>query len=279
MLSVFVCLSWQKMTPWHTWTAGNYGAGNVMAWRLNPTEATFAKLPEYYKPTPTQLSIPHPTVIDWIPWPEVRDKLINYHSANPCLDDIIREIGNSYVVEGDLSKLVAAREPVMGFVTVWDIVRAISPEATLENSKLYRDCDQTFDNPFPRDIEMAENPYSMSNAGSDEYVDKTCSLPALNVRSLFGSKTLAIQAFKLFKMEKAENLRLHPAFFENHPEFADCRSRLMGRGLCLNAPSQVSVPSPRALESSVLGMYREFTTQTLNKTPGCSSRANLISVN
>lgn len=260
MLSVFVCLSWQKMTPWHTWTAGNFGAGKLMIWRLNPTEASFAKLPAHYRPTQTQLSIPHPTVIDWISWPEIRDKLIRYHSANPCLDDIIREIGNCYVVETDLSRLVAARGPVMGFVGVWDIVRAISPEATLDNSSPSRDFNQTFDSSYGQDVQWGESLSSGSITESYEYIDGTCTLPAPNLSSLFGSKTLATQAFQLLKMEKAENLRLHPAFFENHPEFADCRN-LMARGVSLKPRHHVSMPSPRALGTNVLGMYREFTTQ------------------
>lgn len=279
MLSVFVCLSWQKMTPWHTWTAGNFGAGHVMAWRLNPTETTFAKLPTHFRPTQSQLCIPHPTVIDWIPWPEIRDKLIHYHSSNPYLDEIIREIGNCYVVETDLSRLVVTSGPVMGFVSVWDIVRAISPEATFENSGSYRDSNQESDTTFYRGIHLDQSSPSSSISEIDDDLDQTCSLPAPNLASLFSSKAFAIQTFRLLNMEKAENLRLHPSFFENHPELADCRRNLMARGVSLRPPHQVSVPSPQALESNILGMYREFTMQTLESSLSYCSGTSFISVN
>jgi hypothetical protein len=252
------------MTAWQTWTVGNFGGWAVMAWRLNPTLISYRKLPKNYRPTPTQLSMPYPVVIDWIVWPELRDSLILCHSSNPYLDDIIREIGNSYVVETDLSILVAGLDPVMGYVSVWDIVRAISPDSTLEPSELYQDEGFT-----------SETYHESDSAASSPFES---SLPAPCLSALFNSRHLASQAFKLLKMEKVGNLRLDPAFFENHPEFSSCRGKLAARGVPLKPSSWFSIPSPRPIESSVLRIYRDLTSQALKNSLSGPDETALICV-
>lgn len=261
MLSVFVCVSWPKMTAWHTWTAGNFGAGSAMAWRLCPTPVTYARFPPLFRPTQIQLLMPHPTVIDWLAWPELRNKLILYHSANPYLDDIIREIGNSYVVEADLSSLVAGIGSVAGYVGVWDLIRAISPEAVREDTEIYRDDSQEFEGGFYAGS-CFRGPSSPEEVVVD-IVDQALKLPAPSVNALFESKTLATQAFRLLKMDKVESLRLDPTFFDSHPELCDCRESLAARGIHLKPSSWISVPLPRPVEPDVLGIYNELTTQAL----------------
>lgn len=49
---------------------------NLVRWRLCRTRETFAALPEFLRPTETQLTIPHPIWMDVIVWPAVRDRLI-----------------------------------------------------------------------------------------------------------------------------------------------------------------------------------------------------------
>ncbi|PYH87472.1 hypothetical protein BO71DRAFT_414830, partial [Aspergillus ellipticus CBS 707.79] len=45
-------------------------------WLLSPSPTTFAKLPAFLRPTPAQLSIPHPAALDLIAWPDIRVNLI-----------------------------------------------------------------------------------------------------------------------------------------------------------------------------------------------------------
>ena len=89
MLSVFVCMSWSVMTSWHTYTRSHVPLKRLHIWRLNPTAEAYMKMDSYYRPTQIQLSIPHPSIIDWMPWPAMRDKLILYHAANPHLDNVV----------------------------------------------------------------------------------------------------------------------------------------------------------------------------------------------
>ncbi|KAG9767502.1 hypothetical protein ABEF95_011042 [Exophiala dermatitidis] len=54
-----------------------------MRWQINPTQENYERLPEWLRPTPSQLYTPHPAWIDHIPWPMLRDKLIANHQDYP----------------------------------------------------------------------------------------------------------------------------------------------------------------------------------------------------
>lgn len=47
-------------------------------WRNFPCECTYRQLPPEYRPTRAQLVIPHSPMIDWMPWPDLRDLAIMY---------------------------------------------------------------------------------------------------------------------------------------------------------------------------------------------------------
>ena len=47
-------------------------------WRNFPCERSYRRLPPAYRPTRAQLAIPHSPMIDWMPWPDVRDMAIKY---------------------------------------------------------------------------------------------------------------------------------------------------------------------------------------------------------
>jgi hypothetical protein len=53
---------------------------NLLRWRMCQSEDTFEAIPEFLRPTPIQLAVPHPAFIDTYPWPKVRDRIIT------CLD-------------------------------------------------------------------------------------------------------------------------------------------------------------------------------------------------
>lgn len=48
----------------------------------------------------------YPLVIDWCLFGLVRERLIMYYAANPCLDEVISDMSTSFSVETDLSELV-----------------------------------------------------------------------------------------------------------------------------------------------------------------------------
>jgi len=56
--------------------AFHYTVALLLRWLVNPTEQSFAQLPEFLRPTVVQKTIPHPAWIDTVPWPQARDRII-----------------------------------------------------------------------------------------------------------------------------------------------------------------------------------------------------------
>lgn len=46
-------------------------------WRVFPTRESYREIPEWLRPIPLQLRIPHPAWMDAIPWPRVRALLVS----------------------------------------------------------------------------------------------------------------------------------------------------------------------------------------------------------
>lgn len=216
------------------------------------------------------MSVPYPSIIDWIPWPQIRDKLIIHHAANPRVDDVICDIGNSYVLPVDLSLLIKCPQSVLGYVGVWDLVRAIAPEATGSPEP-----------PSPEDMNWHDD----NNANGFQ----SLTLPAKDANTLFSSRELAAQAFKLLGADKgAANFRLDPAFFGKHPEMYDNSSTdLMAFGVALRPDMHIANPicPPEGLKVSVVAQYQEMSkylidlalesrhiTQTFHGVPGFSQQ-------
>ena len=52
----------------------------ILRWQVAPTQENYDRLPEWIRPTPMQLSVPHPVWVDYLPWPSIRDIIgANYH--------------------------------------------------------------------------------------------------------------------------------------------------------------------------------------------------------
>jgi len=52
----------------------------IMRWQIYPTQENYDRLPDWMTPRPSQLFTPHPAWIDYLPWPRMRDKLVEcYH--------------------------------------------------------------------------------------------------------------------------------------------------------------------------------------------------------
>jgi hypothetical protein len=47
-----------------------------MRWQISPTRENMERLPEWIRPLPCQLEIPHPAWMDYLPYPEMRERVI-----------------------------------------------------------------------------------------------------------------------------------------------------------------------------------------------------------
>ncbi len=264
MLSVMVCTSWQAMGAWHSYTQAHIPVGRLTAWRVCPSAETLAEVPACYRPTRLQLTEPHPAVIDWIPWAPMRDRVIMYHSSSPRLDELISELGNHYVMEVDLSKLVAGFPPTPGYVSVWDLVRVLAPEATSGAAQVPQDSDWGQE-PDYLDARVAPVADPMDDEMDLQMLattrDAATTLPAPNVQALFTSKVLAQRAFEMMGMNKGpHNFRLDPTFFQKYPELYDCDAKLAATGIPLRPREQrnSSVPVPQPLRPRIISQYKEL---------------------
>lgn len=200
------------------------------------------------------MSVAHPSVIDWIPWPSLRDKLILHHSANPKLDQIISDVGKAYVVQADLSTLVRCPQPIVGYVSVWTLVQAIAEgESQTEhnNDERHMLCDSS-----PGMGMMDSTALPMQQAQKQM-------LPASSTNELFDSVALAKAAHQQLGLGRgtAFNYRLDPAFFELYPELYDHEANVIAQGVRLRPNNHLAdepYPVPGVLDAAVLSQYREF---------------------
>lgn len=261
MLSTFTSVSWESMRPFWVYTKAHRPVVDVTTWRLRPDTETYAKLAPWYRPTQTQLSVPHPIVIDWVPFPSLRDRLIFLHSCNPRLDEIICKIADSYVMEIDFSKLVSGVQSCTVYVRVLDLIAVISGGAE-EQKAVDHSLDGASLAPLPPSMTPDDLARSISfSASSHEQSPE--SLPARSAASIFTSKTLALQAFRMLGMDRSPGaMKLDPGFFEGHPELYDSRSHdIIARGIALTPPqfgTLNSAPVLTPIDAKTLTKYTEM---------------------
>lgn len=195
----------------------------LTAWQLYPSVELFNKVHEQYRPTKLQLQQNYPSVIDWIPFPSVRDRLIQLHAANPQIDQIFCDAVSSYVVEACMSDLVKDAPPAQVYLRVTDVFASISSPADLNE------------------------------------VDPFAILPAPDVASLFSSSECAQAVFRLLNMDHGlTQYKLDPSFFDSYPELFDPNTDITAKGIPLRPNIQIRLTYPKPLDSATFQTYRSF---------------------
>lgn len=268
MISMFVSTSWNRMSAFYDYTRALDEIYKLTTWRVNPTKTNYSKLAPNYRPTQLQVSLTHPSIIDWAPFPSIRDKLILYHAGNPRLDEIICDLGLAYVVEANLADLVTGLGEVRCYLTVWDLTDAIATSN-----------DDRFPNAVNPDPRFSTPPSargyallpetrrsSESSLSPEERANHFApSLPAPSIDALFMSSSLALAAFKFLGMDRgAAAYRLDPIFFEKHPELFDSKENLMARGVPIRPTNRAAFPRVGPLNSSVLNQYDDYAAWTMD---------------
>lgn len=121
ILSLFNSISRPDAMAWYAKTRF-YHIVHLTAWQILPCTKTFRKVHHQYKPTSVQLRTEYPRVIDWIPFPTIRDRLIRYHAANPHIDQMFCDTVSSYVIEALMSDLVMNAPATKCYIRVTDII-------------------------------------------------------------------------------------------------------------------------------------------------------------
>lgn len=261
MIKAFVNISWTQMNSCETYTRSLTALKDLTAWRMNRTVAEWEKIVPQYRPTKLHVSVAHPSVIHWIPWPSLRDKLIIHHSANPRLDEVISDIGTAYVVQADLSTPIRCSQPVVGYVSAMALVHAVTA-----GDISYPHEDSTTGYSYANSCGSSAQPFTI---GSSRMSPQPCNsygaagLPASSANELFGSAQLAKAAHQLLRIGQgtAYNFRLDPSFFETYPELYDSKANIIAHGVRLrpdDGNAYQPCPIPKALDSSIILQYRDF---------------------
>lgn len=220
-LSLFNSMTRPDVMAWYAKTRF-YHIIELTAWQLFPSIATYNKLHPRYRPTPIQLEHQHPLVIDWIPFPALRDQLVKHHAANPDIDQIFCDAVTGYVVETPMASLVQGAPLATAYIRVTDLITAM-------------------------DADMPGNDAAMAT------------LPAPNVAMLFSSPAYARAAFRKLNMDKgAGYYKIDPAFFQKYPELRLGSGDLVAMGIPLKPKQQNILTYPKPLDPTTVQTYRSF---------------------
>lgn len=269
MISTFTSLSWSHMASFLAHTKAHSPVVNVTASHLGVHQSHDLAIVPWYRPTRIQTLIPHPVVIDWVPFASLRDLLILHHSSNPRLDEVICDIVDAYSCEGDLSRLVMGASPHLASLRILDIVSAMSNSDVRTDS--YEEQVGSLEQ-FLRDFQnenLTSTTFMTEPSGIRREIPMMDmetlrpSLPARTAAAIFRSKDLASQTFHLLGMDRGPGiLKLDPVFFEQHPElYNDKTSLLISRG-CSIRPSHGArsrpTRAPQPITSETLTRYTEM---------------------
>ncbi|KAE8312474.1 hypothetical protein BDV41DRAFT_301150 [Aspergillus transmontanensis] len=261
MLSLFNSLYRPLAMSWYTPTKFYYHITSLTMWQLNPTRELYMQLPMRYRPSALQLSESYPPIIDWCPFPSIRDRLIMLHAANSNIDQIICDIATAYVIETDISTIVHLDGPTLGYIRVWDLIQAMDERVDY----LYSDPHESLAN---NNLEA----HQVEISSTEQETDFNVTLPAPSMEALFQKEKYARPAFKELRMDDGvARFKLDPLLFEKYPELYEPGDTIIATGLAVRPAHLTSIPTPRAVEQSTLRIYNHFADWSFNMISSNSS--------
>ncbi|KAK2728233.1 hypothetical protein CKAH01_11227 [Colletotrichum kahawae] len=220
-LSIFHTISRQDVMLWYTKTRFYY-TRDITVWEIRPCDETFDRLHPQYQPTLLQLSCSYPAVIDWLPFPSIRDCLVRYHAGNPCIDEVVSDVVSMYAVETLLSDLVIDAPPLQVYVKIMDLVQAMG--AIDEDSR---------EGPAP--------------------------LPTSKATDIFKISSVALAVANHLQIEtRLDKYKLDPRLFIRHPEFLESAGSLMAHGVPLQPDHPSNLSFPASMDNKTASSYRNF---------------------
>lgn len=270
VLSMFNSITRPDVMAWYAKTRF-YHIVELTAWQLCPSTATFDRLHPRYRPTETQRRHPdHPRVVDWIPFPSIRDRLIRRHAANPRIDQIFCDAVTGYVVEASMADLVRGAPRVTVHVRVTDLITAMSSESSSSSSSSSSSLSSS-------PSSSSKLPTSSTATGDESDLVRAL-LPAPDIATLFSSPAHARAAFRLLNMDRgASYYKIDPAFYAKYPELYDEASDLTASGIPLRPASQKVLTYPRPLDAATVETYRSFIDFSLDAANAISSSSSSFS--
>ncbi|KAJ9613308.1 hypothetical protein H2200_003250 [Cladophialophora chaetospira] len=246
LVSAFIKIAWRGMEAWIHCTNGKETLTRLAAWRIFPSPETLAAVPPAMLPTQLQVAVPHPPVIDWCIFPFLRDKLIQFHSADPALDEICGEIGLAYVVQADLADFVAGAEPLTVYFSIHDIISGMQ-----NNPKWVADD---------------------SNFGPKPDVK----LPAPDLYTLLHTQEYAQEVYHHLGIGRGvQEYCLDPSLFTKYPHLYEPSAKV-AHGVALRSSNKITWPAPRPLDDVAMNCYRRCASYHNDRSGTNPARTGLI---
>lgn len=245
MLSLFHSLSRPAALTWYTATRFQENVADLLLWQMNRSRLVYSRLHASYRPSALQLFEQYPSVIDWCPFPTIRDKLILLHAANPYLDQIICDIATAYAVEVDANKLILGQVG-RGYIRVWDLVCAFETEDT--------DGDDT------------GSGIMLNYLSGGDFTDGQLSffLPAPSVECLF-EPHYAREAFRALGLDDGvPRFKVDPSLFVQYPELYDPGADIIAMGTAIAPKVQTKIPRPTLPRQETMKIYQNVADWCVN---------------
>jgi hypothetical protein len=237
------------MRIWWAYVQSSKVVEKLMRWKYDPCVETYRALPITHRPTALQMCTAHPAIIDWAFFPSIRDRMIELYSHSWQLDEILCKLVAAYVVECDLTKIVAGMEgqpPQRGYFRIWDIIQTISrDEGVLQESTA--DWSKTTHDPTFTD---GTSPFEINNENGEH------SWTRMPLDQIFCSQKAAIKLFNLLRMDDRRAVKLHPIFALDHPDLCDDSSIIASGIDCTLRDQKAPVPLPKPLTREDIIHYK-----------------------
>lgn len=100
-----------------------YFMSSIIRWQISPTEANYNSMPEWLRPTPSQIISPHPPWLDLFVWPKARDRFATsskYFNQNATMAEVCNESLSVNWPYGPAGTLVAVGQAEMALNPVFE---------------------------------------------------------------------------------------------------------------------------------------------------------------
>ena len=139
LLHSFIQNCWPVMDHWFTVTNSCTFMTRVMWWQTTKSAQSFIDMPGGYTPTPSQLILSYPCIIDWIPHHTIRNAMVaNYDSYD--VDQVICDMTDAYVVDEHTNPL-NVMEMVKRYSSPTEDTRMVQPYENANSSHLHPQSD------------------------------------------------------------------------------------------------------------------------------------------
>jgi hypothetical protein len=250
---MFVNTAWPEMTVWWAYMGSSASVERIIRWRLDPSLESFQGLFPCHRPTATQLGTLHPSIIDWVFFPNIRDKMIELYAHSWMLDQIVCEQSAACVVEADVSRILLGfpdEMPRQGYFRIWDLVQVISRNETDMDSTL-----SVANSTRPGFLDIQDwtaTPESPYHIDQDEEAEPWV---PMHLDDIFRSRKAALRLFKALRMNDRQKVKLDPAFGIKYPALCE-DPRIFATGLDCTDKNSQQVPAPKALTREVILCYK-----------------------